>query len=81
MHRGAHAIGKEEIGVPTGAMNGQPPFHILIVGWKYSIVEDLVDRIAAKSQCRFSYVMHPESTSSDRAGRLPDPRSIFFAMN
>jgi hypothetical protein len=58
-------------------MNHQPEFHVVTVGWDRSLVEGLCDRVSARSQIRFSHVMHPRyvrSESPDLASR----RGIHF---
>jgi hypothetical protein len=59
-------------------MHGQAPFHILMPGWKHTLLEGLLNRIALKSECRFSYVMHPEYTADEWSQRLPQSGIYFF---
>ena len=46
-------------------MTQQPAFHMVTVGWDLSLVEGLCDSIAARSQARFSHVMHPRYIKSE----------------
>lgn len=49
-------------------------FHIVTVGWERSLVEGLCDGIAAKSNLRFSHIVHPRYTAREfpDLGRRPD---------
>lgn len=53
-------------------------FHALTVGWNSLLIEDLWNRIAAKSDYHFSHVVHPSSTAREWPHHLPQAGVYFF---
>jgi len=52
-------------------------FHVVTVGWPQMLIEELCADIAARSDARFSHIVHPRHTASDWPGK-PDPDVIRF---
>lgn len=59
-------------------MNPETPFHVVTLGWDYSIVEGLCNPVAAKSGYRFSHIVHPSHTPHDWPGHPVQPGIHFF---
>lgn len=53
-------------------MTEQAPCHVLTVGWDKILVEDLADRISARSQVRFSHLVHPRHVHGNWPARPDD---------
>lgn len=53
-------------------------FHIVTVGWEHELVEQLANRIAAKSRHRFSHIAHPKYTLENWPQRPPQAGVHFF---
>jgi hypothetical protein len=54
------------------------PLHFLTVGWGVPLVQELCDRVAARSEHRFSHILHPRHIPSDFApGQVPDGMHFF----
>src|ERR1700722_2881462 len=59
-------------------MNQSAQFHLLIVGWEASLVEELWKPIESMTDIRFSHVVHPRHTRAAWPGGPPRSEIHFF---
>jgi hypothetical protein len=52
-------------------------FHVVTVGWGYSLLEGLCNPIAARSEQRFSHIVHPSHTAEDWP-ECPPAAGVYF---
>lgn len=53
-------------------------FHVVTVGWELSRIEGLFDAIAAKSNVRFSHIVHPRHAARESPDLARRPDIYFF---
>jgi hypothetical protein len=52
-------------------MDQDARFHVVTVGWDYSLVEGVCNLISARSEQRFSHIVHPGYTANEWPDRPP----------
>lgn len=53
-------------------------FHVVTVGWSNGLIEDIWDSVARHRDYRFSHLMHPSHTSSERSNHRHQGDVYFF---
>jgi hypothetical protein len=59
-------------------MKQRNTFHILTVGWGPDLIDRICNRVAARSEHRFTHIVHPDYVPGDWPRELTQPDIYFF---